>query len=158
MPTSMRASSLGSCSFIARIGALLSPTIFFLSNIWPPSAYLIVVLVGVISLISSCLFLVETKNIHLDRVDEESVSVQEEQIPMVSRRQWEYSVKKFKWKWNLSEIIILKRFTETIPWWSLVSFREEITNWDRFRSTACKYFNKIQAIKVTLTSPLTQFH
>ncbi|EJW86883.1 hypothetical protein WUBG_02206 [Wuchereria bancrofti] len=87
MPTSMRASSLGSCSFIARIGALLSPTIFFLSNIWPPSAYLIVVLVGVISLISSCLFLVETKDIHLDRVDEESVSMQEEQLPMVPRRQ-----------------------------------------------------------------------
>ncbi|KAL4003515.1 Sugar transporter family protein [Acanthocheilonema viteae] len=87
MPTSMRASSLGSCSFIARIGALFSPTIFFLSNIWPPSAYLIVVIVGLISLISSCLFLVETKDVHLDRVDEESISIQEEQIPMVPSKQ-----------------------------------------------------------------------
>ncbi|KAM3722576.1 Uncharacterized protein ACO02O_05890 [Dirofilaria immitis] len=86
MPTSMRASSLGSCSFIARIGALLSPMIFFLSTIWPPSAYLIVVIVGLISLTSSCLFLVETKNVHLDRVDDESISDHEEQMPMVSTR------------------------------------------------------------------------
>ncbi|CAG9532851.1 unnamed protein product, partial [Cercopithifilaria johnstoni] len=87
MPTSMRASSLGSCSFIARIGALFSPTIFFLSNIWPPSPYLIVVIVGLISLTSSCLFLVETKDVHLDKVDEESVCIEEEQIPMVSGEQ-----------------------------------------------------------------------
>ncbi|VDK76543.1 unnamed protein product, partial [Onchocerca ochengi] len=86
MPTSMRASSLGSCSFIARIGALLSPTIFFLSTIWPPSAYLTVVIVGMISFTSSCLFLVETKNVHLDRVDEESISDHDQQVPMVSRK------------------------------------------------------------------------
>lgn len=33
MPTSMRASSLGSCSFIARIGALFSPTVSFTENL-----------------------------------------------------------------------------------------------------------------------------
>ncbi|VDO56930.1 unnamed protein product [Onchocerca flexuosa] len=87
MPTSMRASSLGSCSFIARIGALFSPTIFFLSTMWPPSAYLTVVIVGLINLTTSCLFLVETKNVHLDRVDEENINEHAEQVPMVSRKQ-----------------------------------------------------------------------
>lgn len=32
MPTGMRASSLGSCSLIARVGALLSPTVGFSEN------------------------------------------------------------------------------------------------------------------------------
>uniref|UniRef100_A0A915PUE0 Major facilitator superfamily (MFS) profile domain-containing protein n=1 Tax=Setaria digitata TaxID=48799 RepID=A0A915PUE0_9BILA len=87
MPTSMRASSLGSCSFIARIGALLSPMIFFLSNIWSPSAYLTVVIVGIISLTSSCLFLVDTKDVNLDTVDNQSDTLEQEQIPMVQRKQ-----------------------------------------------------------------------
>ncbi|VDN33034.1 unnamed protein product [Gongylonema pulchrum] len=86
MPTTMRASSLGSCSLIARIGALLSPTLFFLATIWPPAAYLAVVLVGLINLAISCLFLVETKGVNLDTVDAPiENSQEEEQVAMIPK-------------------------------------------------------------------------
>ncbi|VDD95558.1 unnamed protein product [Enterobius vermicularis] len=70
MPTSMRASSLGSCSFIARFGSLCSPFLSYMTSIWRPATYLVVVVLGIINLIVSCLFLVETKNVNLEEVGE----------------------------------------------------------------------------------------
>uniref|UniRef100_A0A9J2PBM4 Major facilitator superfamily (MFS) profile domain-containing protein n=1 Tax=Ascaris lumbricoides TaxID=6252 RepID=A0A9J2PBM4_ASCLU len=69
MPTGMRASSLGSCSLIARVGALLSPTLYFLGTIWPPSPYLGVFILGSLNLINSCAFLVDTKGVNMDNVE-----------------------------------------------------------------------------------------
>ncbi|VDN60386.1 unnamed protein product [Dracunculus medinensis] len=84
MPTNMRASSLGSCSLIARIGALLSPMAFYFVTIWPPSVYLTVVIIGMINLIISYLFLIETKGVILDKVDVGEIDEQEK-IPMMRK-------------------------------------------------------------------------
>ncbi|KHN71358.1 Uncharacterized protein F23F12.3 [Toxocara canis] len=84
MPTAMRASSLGSCSLVARIGALLSPTLFYFATIWAPSAYVTVVLIGMINLTVSCLFLVETKGVNLDTVDTNGNNPQEK-ISMLAK-------------------------------------------------------------------------
>uniref|UniRef100_A0A915LH84 Major facilitator superfamily (MFS) profile domain-containing protein n=1 Tax=Meloidogyne javanica TaxID=6303 RepID=A0A915LH84_MELJA len=68
VPTSLRASSVGSCSLIARIGTLIAPVLVFLNTRWPASVYLIIVLIGSINLLISWLFLIETKGINLDSV------------------------------------------------------------------------------------------
>ncbi|CAK5077820.1 unnamed protein product [Meloidogyne enterolobii] len=64
----LRASSVGSCSLIARIGTLIAPVLVFLNTRWPASVYLIIVLIGSINLLISWLFLIETKGINLDSV------------------------------------------------------------------------------------------
>ncbi|CAD5217765.1 unnamed protein product [Bursaphelenchus okinawaensis] len=69
MPTNMRATTMGSCSFMARIGAILAPTLAFLNSFWAPSAYLTVCSLGLINLIISYLWLVETKGVVLDKVN-----------------------------------------------------------------------------------------
>ncbi|CAK5080073.1 unnamed protein product [Meloidogyne enterolobii] len=68
VPTSLRASSVGSCSLIARIGTLIAPVVFkifikfskfnyfqlvFLNTRWPASVYLIIVFIGSINLLIS---------------------------------------------------------------------------------------------------------
>lgn len=68
MPTNMRATSMGSCSFMARVGALIAPSLAFLSRFWAPSAYVTVVGLGAINLVVSYLWLVETKGVLLDKV------------------------------------------------------------------------------------------
>ncbi|CAJ0941320.1 unnamed protein product, partial [Mesorhabditis belari] len=68
METSCRASATGSCSLVARIGAICAPTLNHLNTIWPPSVFLAVTIVGVINLFVSYFFLVETKNVNLDNV------------------------------------------------------------------------------------------
>ena len=69
MPTAMRASTLGSCSLIARIGAIFAPLLVQLNNSIPGSAYYIVLALGIVNLIISYKWLIETKNINLDHVD-----------------------------------------------------------------------------------------
>uniref|UniRef100_A0A158R4N3 MFS domain-containing protein n=1 Tax=Syphacia muris TaxID=451379 RepID=A0A158R4N3_9BILA len=86
MPTSMRASSLGSCSFIARVGSLCSPILSYLATTWRPAPYLIVTAVGIVNLIVSCLYLVETKNINLEKVGEnQNDANQEEMVTMIDK-------------------------------------------------------------------------
>nr|CAD2197253.1 unnamed protein product [Meloidogyne enterolobii] len=68
VPTSLRASSVGSCSLVARIGTLIAPVLVFLNTRWPASVYLIIVIIGSINLLISWLFLIETKGINLDSV------------------------------------------------------------------------------------------
>ncbi|KAH7672957.1 major facilitator superfamily protein, partial [Aphelenchoides avenae] len=69
MPSNMRATSVGSCSLVARIGAILSPVLAFLNSTWAPSAYLTVVLLGTLNLAISCKWLSETKGVNLDEVN-----------------------------------------------------------------------------------------
>ncbi|CEF69213.1 Solute carrier family 22 member 15 [Strongyloides ratti] len=68
MPTSIRGSAVGMCSLIARLGALMSPLITYLSSIYPPSAYIILSGVGFLNLISSYKWLPDTKGIDLNEV------------------------------------------------------------------------------------------
>jgi len=68
MPTSVRASAMGSCSLMARVGAILSPTLSHLSRWWAPSAYLAVTTLAAVNLLFSWLFLPDTKQVHLDNV------------------------------------------------------------------------------------------
>ncbi|CAD6193008.1 unnamed protein product [Caenorhabditis auriculariae] len=68
METACRASATGTCSLVARIGAILSPFLNYANVWWPPSVYLTVVLLGLVNLVISYTFLVETKNINLDAV------------------------------------------------------------------------------------------
>ncbi|KAI1700125.1 sugar transporter domain-containing protein [Ditylenchus destructor] len=69
MPTEMRVTALGTCSLIARIGAILSPMLAYLNTVWAPSAYLVLASLGSISLLVSCLWLVDTRGVNLDKVD-----------------------------------------------------------------------------------------
>ncbi|CAI5443970.1 unnamed protein product [Caenorhabditis angaria] len=68
METSCRASGAGTCSLVARIGAIISPWLLYTKFWWPPSVYVTVVILGSINLIVSYFFLVETKNVNLDNV------------------------------------------------------------------------------------------
>ncbi|KJH45815.1 hypothetical protein DICVIV_08139 [Dictyocaulus viviparus] len=73
METSCRASATGTCSLVARIGAIIAPFLTYANVYWAPSLYLAVVILGVMNLVISYFFLVETKNVNLDHVtlDEE---------------------------------------------------------------------------------------
>ncbi|KAI1704139.1 sugar transporter domain-containing protein [Ditylenchus destructor] len=68
MPTEMRASAMGSCSMVARIGAVMAPALAFMNTIWAPSAYLTICFLGSISLFVSYNWLIETRGINLDNV------------------------------------------------------------------------------------------
>uniref|UniRef100_A0A914DUY0 Major facilitator superfamily (MFS) profile domain-containing protein n=1 Tax=Acrobeloides nanus TaxID=290746 RepID=A0A914DUY0_9BILA len=68
MPTNMRAISVGTCSFMARVGALLAPSLAFLNRFWAPSAYMTVVVLGIVNVCISYAWLVETKGVVLDDV------------------------------------------------------------------------------------------
>ncbi|KAL3114778.1 hypothetical protein niasHT_014592 [Heterodera trifolii] len=78
VPTPLRASSVGSCSLVARIGALFAPMLVFLNSFWAVSVYLAVVLLGTLNLTVSCLWLVETKGISLDSVRLAQMSAEDE--------------------------------------------------------------------------------
>ena len=76
----MRASTVGSCSLVARFGTLLAPFLAQMNTNVPGSAYAIVLILGIVNLIISYNWLVETKNINLDHVDvrDESTDVKPE--------------------------------------------------------------------------------
>lgn len=80
VPTALRASTLGSSSLIARIGAILAPMLTQLNGIHPGSVYAIVFVLGAINVFVSFNWLVETKNINLDHVNvhEETTEVNSE--------------------------------------------------------------------------------
>ncbi|PIC42649.1 hypothetical protein B9Z55_009658 [Caenorhabditis nigoni] len=84
METACRASATGTCSLVARIGAILAPMLNYANLWWPPSVYLTVVLLGTINLIISYFFLVETKNVNLDNVHIDPSS--EEGTPMIDEK------------------------------------------------------------------------
>uniref|UniRef100_A0A0N4Z1P9 MFS domain-containing protein n=1 Tax=Parastrongyloides trichosuri TaxID=131310 RepID=A0A0N4Z1P9_PARTI len=89
MPTNVRSSSLGSCSLMARIGAILSPMLPLLNNFWPSTAYFVVAGLGIINLTISYFFLVETKNISLDKVhlNETSLPGRDSSVELVKTNQ-----------------------------------------------------------------------
>lgn len=85
---------MGSCSAVARIGAVLAPTLAFLNTIWAPSAYLTVVVLGSVVLLISYAWLVETKGVNLDKVKLHEADItsggeekKEEGVEMLERSQ-----------------------------------------------------------------------
>lgn len=85
-PTRIRTIGIGTCSLLARTGALLAPQMAYLSDIYPPIPYAIVCSVGIISLLISCFFLPDTKGVDLGALDapkpenDESKRVEEDEI------------------------------------------------------------------------------
>ncbi|CAJ0941420.1 unnamed protein product, partial [Mesorhabditis belari] len=80
LPTACRASAVGSCSLVARIGSLLAPFIAFSAQFWSPAVYVTVFILGAINFFVAFFWLTETKNINLESldVDEEEKSEQNE--------------------------------------------------------------------------------
>nr|CDJ83751.1 Major facilitator superfamily MFS-1 domain containing protein [Haemonchus contortus] len=68
LETSCRASGTGSCSLMARIGAILAPVLTHMNNFWPPSVYFSIFVMGSLNFIVSNRFLIETKGVDLDNV------------------------------------------------------------------------------------------
>ncbi|KAI6215476.1 hypothetical protein M3Y94_00389200 [Aphelenchoides besseyi] len=77
MPTNVRATSMGTCSLMARLGAIFAPLLAYLNHLWAPSAYLAVVLLGLVNLLISYAWLVETKGVNLDKVKLEGTTEEE---------------------------------------------------------------------------------
>lgn len=77
LETPCRSSGTGSCSLMARIGALSSPILTYMNNFWPPSVYFGVFVLGMINLIISNRFLIETKGVDLDEVTNDVVCLEE---------------------------------------------------------------------------------
>ncbi|CAI5447447.1 unnamed protein product [Caenorhabditis angaria] len=69
MQTTLRASATGTCSFWARIGAILAPFLNMATAYWSPAIYWAVIVLGLVNLAISWRFLVETKNVDLAEVD-----------------------------------------------------------------------------------------
>ncbi|CAI5456257.1 unnamed protein product [Caenorhabditis angaria] len=69
MQTTLRSSATGTCSFWARIGAILAPFLNMATVYWPPAIYWAVILLGLVNLIISWRFLEETKNVDLAEVE-----------------------------------------------------------------------------------------
>ncbi|PIC41610.1 hypothetical protein B9Z55_008967 [Caenorhabditis nigoni] len=61
--------SIGTCSLLARTGALLAPQMAYLSDIYRPIPYAIVCSIGILSLLISCFFLPDTKGVDLAALD-----------------------------------------------------------------------------------------
>uniref|UniRef100_A0AC35TS52 MFS domain-containing protein n=1 Tax=Rhabditophanes sp. KR3021 TaxID=114890 RepID=A0AC35TS52_9BILA len=80
MPTNVRSSALGSCSMIARCGAILSPMLPFMNTFWPGGAYATVAIVGSLNLMVSYLYLSESKNVVLDNVHLKTEEDQKEDV------------------------------------------------------------------------------
>ncbi|CAA93635.2 Major facilitator superfamily (MFS) profile domain-containing protein [Caenorhabditis elegans] len=83
METSSRASAVGSCSLMARIGSLLAPFLTYANTWWPPAVYFTIIVLGTVNLIISFMFLQETKNVNLDEVQVNDDEAQEEKIAML---------------------------------------------------------------------------
>lgn len=64
-PTHVRTIGMGTCSLFARIGALVAPQMAYLSVIYHPAPYIVVVSIGIISLGISVAFLPNTKGVDL---------------------------------------------------------------------------------------------
>lgn len=62
-------SGIGTCSLLARTGALLAPQMAYLSDIYRPAPYAVVCSIGTISLLISCVFLPDTKGVDLAALD-----------------------------------------------------------------------------------------
>lgn len=87
MPTGLRATSMGTCSLMARVGAILAPSLAYLNQLWAPSAYLTVVVLGLLNLTVSYFLLVETKDVVLDKVTlEAEQAAAEEQVEMLAKK------------------------------------------------------------------------
>ncbi|CAJ0580632.1 unnamed protein product, partial [Mesorhabditis spiculigera] len=69
-PTVCRASAVGSCSLVARIGALMAPQLAFYGSIWPPAVYVTVFVLGLINFFVAYFGMAETKNINLEALDQ----------------------------------------------------------------------------------------
>ncbi|ETN76165.1 hypothetical protein NECAME_03538 [Necator americanus] len=69
LETSCRGSGTGSCSLMARIGAISAPFLTYMNNFWPPSVYFSVFVLGTTNLMISYNFLIETKGVDLDNVE-----------------------------------------------------------------------------------------
>ncbi|CAL2035889.1 unnamed protein product [Caenorhabditis brenneri] len=68
-PTKIRTIGIGTCSLLARTGALLAPQMAYLSDIYRPIPYAIVCSIGTISLLISIFFLPDTKGVDLAALD-----------------------------------------------------------------------------------------
>ncbi|CAO4368728.1 unnamed protein product [Caenorhabditis nigoni] len=68
-PTRIRTIGIGTCSLLARTGALLAPQMAYLSDIYRPIPYAIVCSIGILSLLISCFFLPDTKGVDLTALD-----------------------------------------------------------------------------------------
>ncbi|PIC41606.1 hypothetical protein B9Z55_008966 [Caenorhabditis nigoni] len=68
-PTKIRTIGIGTCSLLARTGALLAPQMAYLSDIYRPIPYAIVCSIGIFSLLISCFFLPDTKGVDLAALD-----------------------------------------------------------------------------------------
>ncbi|EYC46108.1 hypothetical protein Y032_0407g906 [Ancylostoma ceylanicum] len=73
LETSCRGSGTGSCSLMARFGAISAPFLTYMNNFWSPSVYFSVFVLGTINLIVSFKYLTETKGVNLDNVTAETV-------------------------------------------------------------------------------------
>jgi len=68
MPTSLRSSALGSCSLLARVGAILAPVLLSVGEVWEPGPYAALFGIGAANLLLSYCLLVDTKNVDLAKV------------------------------------------------------------------------------------------
>ncbi|CAI5444172.1 unnamed protein product [Caenorhabditis angaria] len=68
-PTKIRTIGIGTCSLLARTGALLAPQMAYLSNIYKPAPYAVVCSIGVVSLLVSIFFLPDTKGVDLANLE-----------------------------------------------------------------------------------------
>ncbi|CAI2349594.1 unnamed protein product [Caenorhabditis sp. 36 PRJEB53466] len=68
-PTRIRTIGIGTCSLLARTGALLAPQMAYLSDIYKPAPYAVVCSIGIISLLISCVFLPDTKGVDLGAME-----------------------------------------------------------------------------------------
>ncbi|VDM53629.1 unnamed protein product [Angiostrongylus costaricensis] len=75
METSCRASATGTCSLMARVGAIIAPFLTYANVYWPPSVYLAVVILGVMNLIVSYFFLVSAFHFFFGKISSLTVTV-----------------------------------------------------------------------------------
>ncbi|VDO78131.1 unnamed protein product [Haemonchus placei] len=73
-PTHIRTIGMGTCSLSARIGALIAPQMAYLSIIYQPAPYIVVVCVGLIALGISIAFLPNTKGVDLAHIGKDTKS------------------------------------------------------------------------------------
>ncbi|VDK49859.1 unnamed protein product [Anisakis simplex] len=64
-PTEVRSIGMGTCSLLARIGALIAPQMAYMSSYYKAAPYILVVVIGLISFIVSIVFLRDTKGVEL---------------------------------------------------------------------------------------------
>ncbi|CAB3401640.1 unnamed protein product [Caenorhabditis bovis] len=70
-PTRIRTIGIGTCSLLARTGALLAPQMAYLSDLFEPAPYAVVCTIGFLSLLISFIFLPNTKGVDLAELDKD---------------------------------------------------------------------------------------